>query len=58
MNKSGKLIFLGDQSGSIYVNDLGIHPKNFIDDPLSDGWSKIESIQALKEFQNGIDFTL
>jgi len=58
MNRSGRLIFLADQSGSIYVKDMRIHPKNYIDNPLSDGWTRIESIQDLKKFQKEIDYTL
>lgn len=57
MIKSGKLMFLADQTGSIYVKAQPIHPKEYIDSPLSQGWSKIDSIRDLKEFQQGVDYT-
>ncbi len=49
--KTGSLIFIADNSGSIFSKRQTIVPLGFVDEPLSDNWTKIETIEQLKGFQ-------
>jgi len=52
--RTGVLNFLADNSGSIFVIAAKYVPTQYPDNPLSNGWIKIDTIQQLKDFQKKI----
>lgn len=48
------LYFLADNSGSIFVRPAKYIPLQYLDNPLSNGWTKIDTIQQLQDFQKRI----
>lgn len=48
------LYFLADNSGSIFVKYTKYIPLQYINDPLSNGWTKIDTIQQLQDLQKKI----
>ena len=54
---SGKrsVIFITDVSGDVFVKNNKIPPLQYPHDPLSNGWTKIETIEQLKDFQKTLD---
>jgi hypothetical protein len=42
--------FLADNSGSIFVKSAKYVSTQYTDDPTSNGWTKIDSIQQLKDY--------
>jgi len=46
--------FLADNSGSIFVKAAKYASMQYPDNPLSDGWTKIDTIQQLQDFQKKI----
>jgi hypothetical protein len=49
-----KLYFLADNSGGIFVKSAKYISPQYIDDPVSNGWTKIDSIQQLQDYQKKI----
>ena len=49
--KAGFLIFIIDNSSDIFVKNHREVPSQYPYNPLSNGWTKIESIEQLKDFQ-------
>jgi hypothetical protein len=49
-----KLYFLADNSGGIFVKPAKYISPQYIDDPVSNGWTKIDSIQQLRDYQKKI----
>jgi hypothetical protein len=54
--KTGFLVFLADGSGQIHAKSSREIPSRYPHDPLSDGWTRIESVQGLKDFQRTVDY--
>ncbi|MHC4114145.1 MAG: DUF2950 family protein [Planctomycetota bacterium] len=55
--KTGSLIFIADNSGNIFSKEqIGV-PSEFPDEPLSNNWTKIETIEQLKRFQKTLSHT-
>jgi hypothetical protein len=52
--QTGMLNFLADQTGSIFVNSAKSVAPQCPENPLVDGWIKIEGVEQLKDFQNKI----
>jgi hypothetical protein len=48
--------FLADNSGGIFVKSAKYVPTQYTDDPTSNGWTKIDSIQQLKDYQKKISY--
>lgn len=48
---TGSLIFIVDNSSDIFMKNYTEIPSHYPHDPLSNGWTKIESIEQLKDFQ-------
>jgi len=46
--------FLADNSGSIFIKSAKYVPPQYFDNPLSNGWTEIDTIQQLKDFQKKI----
>jgi hypothetical protein len=49
--QSGMLNFLADQTGSIFVNSAKYVAPLYPENPASSGWTKIDGIEQLKDFQ-------
>lgn len=49
--KSGFLTFITDQTGQIFVKKIGYAPDYFPYNPNADGWTLVNSIEELKEYQ-------
>jgi len=54
--KTGFLTFLADSSGDILAKKLRDIPSQCPYDPLSNGWTKVESMGQLKNFQKTVDY--
>jgi hypothetical protein len=48
--------FLADNSGSIFVMNTKYVPLQYPGDPLANGWTKIDTVAQLKEFQKKITY--
>jgi len=48
--------FLADNSGGIFAKSAKYVPPQYTDDPTSNGWTKIDSNQQLKDFQKKINY--
>jgi hypothetical protein len=55
--KTGSLIFIADNSGNIFSKEQIIIPSGFPDEPLSNNWTKIKTIEQLKGFQKTLSQT-
>ena len=42
--------------GGIFVKSAKYVPTQYTDDPTSNGWTKIDSIQQLKDYQKKISY--
>jgi hypothetical protein len=56
-SKTGFLLFLTDNSGRIFAKNSREVPQSYPNDPLSDGWTGIESVQQLKALQRTVGYT-
>jgi hypothetical protein len=52
--QTGMLFLMADQTGLVFVNPAKFVSPQYIDDPVSNGWTKIDTIQQLKDFQKKI----
>ena len=52
--KTGFLIFITDNSGDIFSKKQEVIPSKYPYDPLSKGWTKIETIEQLRSFQKSL----
>jgi hypothetical protein len=55
--KTGFLLFMTDNSGQVFAKNTREVPLSYPGNPLLEGWTKIESIQYLKDLQKTIDYT-
>jgi hypothetical protein len=56
LRKTGFLLLLTDNSGHIFAKNSREVPRSYPNNPLSDGWTRIESIQHLKALQRTIGY--
>jgi hypothetical protein len=54
--KTGLLTFLADSSGRILVNNTRAISSLYPYEPLSNGWTNIDTVQSLKDFQKTIEY--
>jgi hypothetical protein len=54
--QTGMLSFLADQTGSIFVNSAKYTVRQYPENPVADGWTKIEGIKQLKDFQKKLNY--
>ena len=52
--QTGMLNFLADQTGSIFVNSAKYIAPQCPENPAAGGWTKIEGVEQLKDFQKKI----
>lgn len=57
IRKTGFLLLLTDNSGRIFAKNSREVPRSYPNNPLSDGWTRIKSIQGLKALQRTIGYT-
>jgi hypothetical protein len=55
--QTGMLNFLADQSGSIFVKSAKYVAPQYPENPVAGGWTKIDDIGQLKEFQKKIIYS-
>jgi hypothetical protein len=55
VRQTGSLIFIADNSKDIFVKTYTEIPSQYPHDPLANGWTKIGSIEQLKDFQKTLN---
>ena len=54
--KTGKINFIADHSGNIYVNKAKYVPAQYPGEPSRFGWTKIDNLEQLQAFQKNISY--
>lgn len=48
--------FMADNSGNIYVKSVKFVPLQYVENPASNGWIEIDTIQQLRDYQKKISY--